>query len=198
MIFELDPPEPAPMGRASWLLPAAAGALLALALLQFFGRSQPEAAAGPLARPAGPSSVVAERLAPRYVPLSGEQLGSRAGLEVLSLPPSVGTVSQRTLSSGVTGLVPAAALAPGVQVAFILSDGRIATLVESIDGAGGSTSQAADAERVSVRGVPGIAYTAKSRDQASFVAWSANGVRFELWSRTVETAQLLRLAEMLE
>ena len=197
MILELDPPEPAPMGRASWLLPAAAGALLALALFLFFGRPQPEAAAGPLLRPAAPSFAVADRPAPRYVPLSGEQLASRAGLEVLSLPPSVGTVSQRTLSSGVTGLVPAGALSPGVQVTFILSDGRIVTLVESTDGAG-ATSQTAEAERVSVRGAPGVAYTAKSRDQASFVSWTANGVRFELWSRTVETAQLLRLADMLE
>ncbi len=177
-------------------MPAAAAALLAVTLFVIFG-GRGDAEAG-IARPAA-ATAATELLTRRYVPLSQDQLAARAGLAVLSLPPAVATVSQRTLSSGVTGLVRADAVAPGVQVTFILSDGRIVTLVESTDDVADPVRPLAThlAEQVTIRGVPGIAYTAQSRDQASSLVWNANGVRFELWSRTVETAQLRRLAEML-
>ncbi len=199
MILDLDVPDRASPGLPSWLAPVTAGALLTVALFLVLGTGRAEPAAGVQARPAPASAAVAEPPTRRYLPLSQEQLASRAGMAVLSLPPAVGTVSRRTLSSGVTGLVPSNAVAPGVQVTFTLNDGRIVTLIESTDSAGAARSPTTHvAERVTIRGGPGTTYTAKSGEQASYVVWSANGVHFELWSRTVETAQLRRLAEMLE
>lgn len=183
MIIELEPPEPRESVRA-WL-PPVLGALGVLWLLMSL-------AGRPAVAPAAAPATTQER--PRAAAFVAAPMPRRLPV----LPAHLGRQVSRPAVAGVTGLASAVATEGGdIQVVFWLVDGREVRLIRAPRDDAFVLPNSYTSEAVVVRGSPGLALTAKDARLASIVTWSDAWATFQLSSRAVETAELVRLANAL-
>lgn len=186
MIEDLDGVvDPRPSWRDRWLLPLAAGLLLATVLATSFVRPAPAArplAVGPAA-PAAPARVLAA-------------LPGAPALRILELPRTVAMLEARTQFSGTTGLT-SAGDSDGQRDVYRLPDGRLLVVIQYPDPAAVRIVVRGAPGQPSVRGVPAERVVSDAASLPLAVAWTAEGMRYQVGGAGFTLEELQRYAELL-
>ena len=172
MIVELDAvPDRRSTWRERWLLPAALGVLLAVALAGTFARYEPARASVLQAAPPA------------------------TGVKTIELPRTLATLETRLQFSGVTGLT-SMEMSDGFRDTYTLSDGRRVIVIEYPDPANGALIAPARRSAVLVRGTHGAIFDTDAASQPHAIAWVADGMQYQVGG-AFTADELISLAEQL-
>ena len=172
LIVDLDAaPDRRVTWRERWLLPAALGLLLAVALAGTFARYVPERASVLQAAPPA------------------------TGVKAIELPRTLATLESRLQFSGTTGLT-SMEMSDGFRDTYTLADGRRVIVIEYPDPANGALPSTEARQTVRVRGVRGAVFDTSAPSQPTALAWVADGMQYQVGG-AFTTDELISLAEQL-